>query len=100
EFAFVHPGFTGARPRRRGRWGGCAMNFMNSLRILGLIGPVVGLFLLGLVLIVQSGVMELQSGRGLRQAVENLSQAVLLILGCLPAVASAQPGMGSRWGLW
>jgi hypothetical protein len=73
---------------------------MNILKLIGLLGPIIGLLVLGLFLTAKSGVMQLQSGPGWRQAAENLSQAILLIAGCLIGMAVVQQLVGFCLELW
>ena len=54
---------------------------LDQLKFIGVLGPIFVLLALGFGLTLRSGVANLSSGQGLRQAAENFSQTVLLVAG-------------------
>jgi hypothetical protein len=59
------------------------MHSMEFVRAISVLAPIVGLLVMGLAITLQSGVSNLHSHHGLRQAAWNLTEAVLLLAGCL-----------------
>lgn len=59
------------------------MDAMEFARVVSTLGPIVGLMITGLAITVRSGVVNYSSHQGLRQMAWNLSEAALLLAGCL-----------------
>ncbi|HEX8203044.1 MAG TPA: hypothetical protein VF590_21385 [Isosphaeraceae bacterium] len=75
------------------------MGTMELLRAVFIIGPIVGLFVLGFWLTLRSGVMSLGTGQGLRQFLGNLSQTIVLLAGYVAGMAVIQQVVGFNFGL-
>jgi hypothetical protein len=73
---------------------------MEQLKVIGVLGPIFVLLALGFGLTLRSGVMNLSSGQGLRQAAENFSQTVLMVAGVLVVLLILQEvaGFGRQLG--
>lgn len=71
----------------------------DALRIAAILGPIAGMILLGLWLALRSGVVRFGSAEGLRRTLENASQAILMVAGCLIGLAVIQHAVGLRVGL-
>jgi uncharacterized membrane protein (Fun14 family) len=77
------------------------MATVEILRAAFIVGPIVGLFVLGFWLTLRSGVVSLSSGQGLRQMVENLSQTIVLLAGYVVGMAVIQQIVGFSFGpMW
>lgn len=77
------------------------MDTLGVLRIVFILGPIIGLFVLGSGLALRSGVMSLSTGQGLRQLMENLSQMIVLVGVYLIVLVVIQEMVGFRLGaIW
>ena len=75
------------------------MSTLELLRAVFIVGPIVGLFVLGFWLTLHSGVMSLGTGQGLRQFIGNLSQTIVLLAGYVVGMAVIQQVVGFHFGL-
>jgi hypothetical protein len=75
------------------------MVVVEHLKEICTIGSIVGLWTIGLFLALRSGVVSLATGQGVRRLYENVSRAVLVICGCLVALALIQRAIGYNLGL-
>jgi hypothetical protein len=73
-----------------------ALEFVKSLVVLT---PIVGLVVAGFAITLQSGVTHRSAPDGLRQMAWNLSEAVLLLVGCLIGFLVIQQICGVPVGL-
>jgi hypothetical protein len=72
---------------------------MALVKALVVLVPIVGLVVAGFAITLQSGVAHLTSHAGFRQMAWNLSEAVLLLLGCLVSFLIIQQLCGFHLGL-
>jgi uncharacterized membrane protein (Fun14 family) len=75
------------------------MHATDFLRIAFIVGPIVGLFVLGFWLTLRSGVVSVGTGQGLRRMMENLSQTIVLLTGYVIGMAVIQQIVGFNLGL-
>jgi hypothetical protein len=75
------------------------MDVKEFVKALAVLTPIIGLVLTGLAITLQSGVAKLSSHQGLRQMAWNLSEAALLVAGCLVGFLVIQQLCGVRMGL-
>ena len=75
------------------------MNAMESVKALVLLVPIVGLVAAGFAITLQSGVARLTAPEGWRQMAWNLSEAILLLVGCLVGFLVIQQLCGVPVGL-
>jgi hypothetical protein len=75
------------------------MNAMEFVKAVVVLAPIAGLVVAGFVITLQSGVVNLTSHEGLRQMAWNLSEAVLLLVGCLVGFLVIQQLCGIHVGL-
>jgi hypothetical protein len=75
------------------------MNALELVETLMILAPIVGLVVAGFAITLQSGVVHLTSHNGLRRMAWNLSEAVLLLVGCLIALLIIQQICGIHGGL-
>jgi hypothetical protein len=73
-----------------------ALEFVKALAVLA---PIVGLVVAGFAITLQSGVARLTAHEGWRQIAWNLSEAVVLLLGCLVGFLIIQQICGVPVGL-
>ena len=74
------------------------MDAMELAKAMWVVVPIVGLVTTGLVVMLRSGVANLKSDQGLRQLAWNLSQTLLLLVGCLVSILAIQQLTGFRLG--
>jgi hypothetical protein len=70
------------------------MSLMDRLEGFLILGPIIGLLVLGAVLTLRSGVVNLGSGQGLRRFAANLYQTLLMVGVCLIGMAAIQQFVG------
>lgn len=75
------------------------MSPMDQWKIIAVFGPIIGLLVLGSWVAIRSGVIELASWQGMRQMVQNMSQAVIWTILSLLALAAVQQFVGFRLSL-
>ena len=75
------------------------MDAMELVKAMAVLLPIVGLMVTGFAITLQSGVSNLFSHQGLRQAAWNLSRAILVLMGCLISFLFLQQLSGVRMGL-
>jgi len=75
------------------------MSAWDWMRVVGLLGPIVLLIVVGFVLAMRSGVAQIATTGGLRRAIENASEAALLVGGCLIGLALIHTLVGQRIGM-
>ena len=74
------------------------MDAMELAKAVWVVAPIVGLVTTGLVVMLRSGVTNLKSDQGLRQLAWNLSQTLLLLVGCLVSILAIEQLTGFRMG--
>src|SRR5262245_33161798 len=72
---------------------------VDYLRISGILGPIVSLLVLGFGLTLRSGVSNMTTSRGFRQAASNLSRTVLLVGASLFGLMLLQEFIGFKLSL-
>lgn len=75
------------------------MGHRDWIRALFVLGPIVGLLLLGLGVALRSGGGAVAHSRGLRQLASNASQVALATLACLAILAALQRMVGFHLSL-
>lgn len=75
------------------------MTTWDWVRVIGIVGPILLMFLIGFTLTIRSGVAQLASAHGMRRAFENTSSAILLVVGCLVGLAMVHQLVGLRVGV-
>lgn len=75
------------------------MSPADHWKIVIVLGPIISLLVLGFWLTMRSGVVELASWQSVRRMAQNASQAVLLTVICLVALAAVQQLVGFRMAL-
>jgi hypothetical protein len=71
----------------------------QHLGTLLVLGPVVGLFLLGLVITLRDGLVDLASGKGFRLFAIDLSWVLFRLAGYLAGLAAVQRMIGFRMNM-
>jgi uncharacterized membrane protein (Fun14 family) len=75
------------------------MGITDLLTAVCIVGPIVGLFVLGFWLTLRSGVVSLSTGQDFRRMIENLSQTIVLLAGYVIGMAVIQQVVGFNLGL-
>jgi hypothetical protein len=77
------------------------MTAWEWVRVTGILGPIVFMIFLGFSLTLRSGVAHLATPAGMRRALENGSEAFILLLGCLIGLVVIHQLVGHRvGGIW
>lgn len=75
------------------------MNRAEQLRAVFVLGPIIGLLLVGTWLSLRSGIARLSSEKGLRRLAENLTQTILMIGASLLVLFVVQEFVGYQMTL-
>ena len=75
------------------------MTSADQIKLLCIVGPIIGLLVMGFLITARSGVVRLTSGPGARLLVENVSKTILLVVACLLAMLLVQQFLGFPFSL-
>ena len=75
------------------------MRDLDYLKFIGILGPIASLLVLGFGLTLRSGVSNMTTSRGFRQAAANLSRTVLLVGASLFGLMLLQEFIGFKLSL-
>lgn len=70
------------------------MSAMQYVRFFGILGPILGLFALGLVLTLRNGLVEAARGDRVRVAIANVSRTLVALAACLVGLAAVHRVVG------
>lgn len=75
------------------------MTVADQLKLVCVLGPILGLLALGLSMTLRNGIVGLNTCQGARQLMQNLSKTAVMVAACLVGLLLVQQFIGYRMSL-